>query len=127
MRRDECMTQADDVASTKREGWRPSERLVDALAVATRLHADQTRKSTTIPYVSHLNGACSIALDHRANEDEAIAALLHDAIEDADDIAAARDAVAAFGPRVVHIVEACSDGTLQSPALRSRRPWGGPR
>src|SRR5215218_2448883 len=105
------MTDADEAVDTPRASWRPSERLVDALAVATRLHAEQLRKSTTIPYVSHLYGACSIALDYGANEDEAIAALLHDAIEDADDTGAAREAVAAFGPRVVHIVEACTDGT----------------
>jgi (p)ppGpp synthase/HD superfamily hydrolase len=105
------VTEADEGAQTPRDGWRPSERLIEALAVATRLHATQVRKSTTIPYVSHLYGACSIALDYGANEDEAIAALLHDAIEDADDTQAAREAVAAFGPRVLHIVEACTDGT----------------
>src|SRR5829696_7678243 len=105
------MTDTDGVVDTPRTGWRPTDRLIEALAVATRLHADQVRKSTTIPYVSHLYGACSIALDYGANEDEAIAALLHDAIEDADDTHAARGAVAAFGPRVVHIVEACTDGT----------------
>jgi (p)ppGpp synthase/HD superfamily hydrolase len=105
------MTDADEGSGRARGGWQPSERLIDALAVATRLHATQVRKSTTIPYVSHLYGACSIALDYGANEDEAIGALLHDAIEDADDIQAAREAVAAFGPRVVHIVEACTDGT----------------
>src|SRR4051812_4948627 len=105
------MTDADEATSTTKDRWRPTERLIEALAVATRLHADQVRKSTTIPYVSHLYGACSIALDYGANEDEAIAALLHDAIEDADDTQAARDAVAAFAPRVVHIVEACTDGT----------------
>src|SRR3954451_11609411 len=105
------MTDADEATSTTKDRWRPTERLIEALAVATRLHADQLRKGTPIPYVSHLYGACSIALDYGANEDEAIAALLHDAIEDADDTQAARDAVAAFGPRVVHIVEACTDGT----------------
>src|SRR5215218_8259282 len=105
------MTDGNGAAVAPRAGWSPTERLIEALAVATRLHADQVRKSTTIPYVSHLYGACSIALDYGANEDEAIAALLHDAIEDADDTQAARDAVAAFGPRVVHIVEACTDGT----------------
>jgi (p)ppGpp synthase/HD superfamily hydrolase len=105
------MIHAEDASDAAVERWTPSERLIAALAVATRLHADQVRKGTTIPYVSHLYGACSIALDYGANEDEAIAALLHDAIEDADDTQAARDAVAAFGPRVVHIVEACTDGT----------------
>ncbi len=105
------MSDDDGDVPTETGRWRPSERLIDALAVATMLHADQVRKSTTIPYVSHLYGACSIALDYGATEDQAIAALLHDAIEDADDTQAAREAVATFGPRVVRIVEACTDGT----------------
>ena len=60
-----------------------SARYADALQLACSLHACQPRKGTTIPYVSHLLAVSSIALEHGANEDEAIAALLHDAVEDA--------------------------------------------
>ena len=59
-----------------------SERFTDALTFATQLHANQTRKGGGVPYISHLLGVASIALEYGANEDEAIAALLHDAIED---------------------------------------------
>src|SRR4051794_35220476 len=51
-------------------------RFADALVVAHALHSAQTRKGTDVPYVSHLLGTCAIALEHGANEDQAIAALL---------------------------------------------------
>ena len=60
-----------------------SSRFAEALRDAADLHAKQFRKGTTIPYIAHLLGVASIALHHGADEDEAIAALLHDAIEDA--------------------------------------------
>ena len=53
-----------------------------ALAYATELHAGQTRKGTPIPYISHLLAVASLAFEYGADEDEAIAALLHDAVED---------------------------------------------
>ena len=53
-----------------------------ALVYAAELHADQVRKGSKVPYISHLLGVASIALEYGADEDEAIAALLHDAIED---------------------------------------------
>ncbi|TMC82880.1 MAG: bifunctional (p)ppGpp synthetase/guanosine-3',5'-bis(diphosphate) 3'-pyrophosphohydrolase, partial [Chloroflexi bacterium] len=59
-----------------------SSRFEEALVFATRLHAGQRRKGTAIPYVAHLLGVTSIVLEQGGNEDEAIAALLHDAIED---------------------------------------------
>ena len=59
-----------------------STRFEEALVFATQLHREQTRKGTTIPYIAHLLGVTSIVLEHGGNEDEAIAALLHDAIED---------------------------------------------
>ena len=99
-----------------------SERLIDALAVAARLHAGQRRKGSDIPYLSHLLGTCAIALDYGAGEDEAIAALLHDAIEDVQPTAVARAAVAAFGPEVLRIVEGCTDAdTHPKPPWRDRK------
>jgi (p)ppGpp synthase/HD superfamily hydrolase len=97
-------------------------RLIDALGVAARLHATQQRKGTAIPYLSHLLGACSIALDYGADEDEAIAALLHDAIEDVEPVEEARAAVAGFGERVLHIVEGCTDSDVHpKPPWRDRK------
>ena len=95
-----------------------SPQLIQALETAARLHATQSRKGTRIPYLAHLLGTCAIALEYGANEDEAIAALLHDAIEDVTPTRDAREAVAAFGPEVLRTVEACTD-TDQHP----KPPW----
>jgi (p)ppGpp synthase/HD superfamily hydrolase len=91
------------------EPWLYSERLLKALAAAAQMHAAQRRKGTNIPYLSHLIGTCAIALDYGADEEEAISALLHDAIEDVTPTEAARAAVAGFGERVLRIVEGCTD------------------
>ena len=95
-----------------------SPRLIEALGVASRLHAPQRRKGSGVPYLAHLLGTCSIALEYGADEDEAIAALLHDAIEDVEPVEEARAAVAAFGDRVLRIVEGCTD-TDEHP----KPPW----
>ena len=58
------------------------DRLAEAAGYAIELHARQSRKGTTIPYVVHLFAVCSLALEDGADEDEAIAALLHDGPED---------------------------------------------
>ena len=113
----------DDNSATKPRGsWYPSSRIVDAVAAAVRIHGTQMRKGTKIPYLSHLLGACSIALDYGANEDEAIAALLHDAIEDGRPIDTARNTVWGFGEEVGRIVEGCTDSdTDPKPPWRERK------
>ncbi len=99
-----------------------SERFDRALATASRLHREQTRKGTDIPYVSHLMGTCSIALEYGANEDQAIAALLHDVIEDVEPADRARTEVGAFGPEVLRIVEGCTDSDRHpKPPWRERK------
>lgn len=96
-------------------------RLSDALAVAVRLHAGQVRKGTTVPYVSHLLGTCAIALEYDADEDQAIAALLHDTIEDCDPTVA-RAEVDRFGQVVPALVEACTDTDVSpKPPWRQRK------
>lgn len=90
----------------------------DALLYATRLHADQLRKGSHTPYVGHLLGVAALVLEDGGDEDEAVAALLHDAAEDQGGrprLDAIRDR---FGARVATIVEECSD-TL-SPV---KEPW----
>ena len=59
-----------------------TERIGRALGLAVEAHDGQKRKGTEIPYLAHPMGVASIALDHGADEDQAIAALLHDAVED---------------------------------------------
>ena len=103
-----------------------SPRFSEALRGAADLHAKQVRKGTTIPYVAHLLGVASIALQHGADEDEAIAALLHDAIEDAPEELGAewvrRWLSFRFGDRVREIVEACTDADVKpKPAWRVRK------
>ena len=92
----------DDAACTPTSRGAPtrpvhSERLARAAQVAAELHSTQVRKGTTIPYVSHLFGTCAIALEYGANEDQAIAALLHDSIEDIEPTDQVRASVGKFG------------------------------
>lgn len=102
--------------------WQYSDRLIAAMAAAAQIHGSQVRTGTTIPYLSHLLGACAIALDYGAGEDEAIAALLHDAIEDGQPTAAARATVWSFGDEVGRIVEGCTDADSHpKPPWRERK------
>jgi len=84
-------------------------RFVEALAYATQVHAGQSRKGTTVPYVSHVLGVCALVLEDGGGEDEAIAALLHDAVEDGGGPPVLEEIRRRFGDRVAEIVWACSD------------------
>jgi len=84
-------------------------RFDEALAYASRAHWRQVRKATDVPYVAHLLAVASLVLEHGGGEDEAIAALLHDAVEDAGGAPRRDDVRARFGDDVVRIVDACSD------------------
>jgi len=93
-----------------------------ALAYAARLHATQFRKGTTRPYVAHLLGVTSIVLTHGGDEDDAIAALLHDAVEDQGGKPLLREIRTRFGARVARIVDACTDAdTYPKPPWRARK------
>ena len=98
-------------------------RFIEALAMAVQLHAEHSRKGSKIPYVSHLLGVASIALEHGADEEQAIAALLHDAIEDQPRGGETKqDILKAFGSRVLGIVEGCSDSDGQNkPSWKERK------
>lgn len=95
-----------------------SRRFDKALVYARKLHRKQLRKGTDIPYVSHLLAVTAIVLEHGGTEDEAIAALLHDAVEDQGG-SETREAIRKrFGEDVAAIVDGCSDAdTLPKP------PW----
>lgn len=99
-----------------------SRKFDEALVYASVIHAAQTRKGTTVPYLSHLLAVASIALEHGATEDEAIGALLHDAAEDQGGVRRLDDIGARFGEVVRAIVLGCSD-TLEEekPAWRIRK------
>ena len=93
-----------------------------ALVYAHEAHRDQIRKSSAIPYVSHLLAVASLVLEDGGDEDEAIAALLHDSVEDQGGTDRLEDVRAKFGRRVAAIVDSCSDTVVQpKPPWRSRR------
>jgi len=96
-------------------------RFAAALAYAEHLHRTQTRKGNDVPYIAHLMAVCATVLEWGGDEDAAIAALLHDAVEDQgglETLAVIRDR---FGDRVANIVAACSDST--STDSTQKAPW----
>ena len=95
------------------------ERFQEALRYATALHATQVRKGTKIPYVSHLLSACALVLENGGNEDEAIAALLHDAVEDQGGAPILAEIERRFGASVAAIVAGCTD----SDTVGEKPPW----
>lgn len=92
-----------------------STRLAKALALAEEAHDGQVRKGTTVPYIAHPMAVATLVLECGGNEDQAVAALLHDAIEDGGS-AYAKRINAGFGREVLALVEACTDGTAESKA-----------
>lgn len=99
-----------------------TERFTEALSLACELHRTQERKGTGIPYVAHLLAAASIALEHGASEDEAIAALLHDSVEDQGGAETAKLVRERFGDIVGDIVEGCTDAdVIPKPPWRARK------
>lgn len=93
-------------------------RLADAFRFAANTHAGQFRNKTKIPYVTHLMGVSSIALEYGGDEDQAMAALLHDAPEDHGGRPMLDEIRSKFGDRVAEIVEGCTD-TFEDP----KPPW----
>lgn len=95
-----------------------SPRFDDALIYAHQLHADQTRKGTTVPYIGHLLAVTAIVIENGGAEDEVIAALLHDAVEDAGGAETLEEIRRRFGEKVAAIVDGLTD-TDQTP----KPPW----
>lgn len=96
-------------------------RYTEAVGYAVAVHATQVRKETDIPYVAHLLGVSSLVLEAGGDEDQAIAGLLHDAVEDAGGLPRLADIRARFGEDVAGIVLACSDST--DPAWKAVTPY----
>ena len=95
-----------------------TERFEEALGYAAHLHALQKRKGTSIPYVAHLLSVTSLVLENGGDEDQAIAALLHDAVEDQGGLPTLREIRRLFGERVARIVDGCTDAYV-----RPKPPW----
>jgi len=91
---------------------------VDAFRYALELHGQQRRKGSGIPYIAHLLAVAALVLEDGGDQDQAIAALLHDAVEDQGGLQTLESIEARFGPCVAKIVEQCSD-TMETP----KPPW----
>jgi (p)ppGpp synthase/HD superfamily hydrolase len=93
-----------------------------AFQFAAKKHAGQTRKASTIPYIAHLMGVASLVLEAGGDEDLAIAALLHDVVEDCGGAPMLKEVRRRFGKRVAHIVDGCTDAdTDPKPPWRERK------
>ncbi|MDO5553173.1 MAG: 2-amino-4-hydroxy-6-hydroxymethyldihydropteridine diphosphokinase [Planctomycetia bacterium] len=98
-----------------------TERFAAALAWADELHRSQFRKGGKTPYVSHLLRVAGLALEFGADEETAIAALLHDAVEDQGGLETADEIERRFGKRVRKLVCDCSDSMTGRAC--PKKPW----
>jgi len=89
-------------------------RFEQALLFATRKHAGQLRKGTPAPYISHLIAVAGLVLEAGGDEDLAIAALLHDVVEDCGGKPMLKEVRRRFGKRVAKVVDGCTD-TYETP------------
>ena len=121
-RSDPCSGYGDGMAAERDESDAEipvlGERFAEALQFAAATHRRQTRKGSGIPYLGHLLGVCSLVIEDGGSEDEAIAALLHDAVEDQGGQPMLDEIRGRFDEHVATIVRACSD-TLETP----KPPW----
>lgn len=87
----------------------PNGRLASAMTYAALIHGTQKRKGTNIPYVSHLMSVSALVMEFGGDEDQAIAGMLHDALED---VGHEHETIIRtnYGSRVADIVRACTDG-----------------
>jgi GTP pyrophosphokinase len=103
-------------------GIKLGRRFLHGFEFASKKHGGQTRKASTIPYIAHLMGVASLVLEAGGDEDLAIAALLHDVVEDCGGEPMLREVRRRFGPRVAKIVDGCTDSYATSYAT-PKAPW----
>jgi (p)ppGpp synthase/HD superfamily hydrolase len=113
---------AKATAVKQRSAVRLGPRFLRGFRFAAEKHAGQTRKASTIPYIAHLMGVASLVLEFGGDEDLAIAALLHDVVEDCGGASMLKEVRRRFGRRVAKIVEGCTDSdTDPKPPWRERK------
>jgi (p)ppGpp synthase/HD superfamily hydrolase len=99
-----------------------TQRFIGALTLALDLHRLQLRKGTTIPYASHLLAVTALVLEHGGTEDQAIAAALHDAVEDQGGPSTLDRIWSQFGPDVARLVQSLTDAdSTPKPPWRERK------
>jgi (p)ppGpp synthase/HD superfamily hydrolase len=99
-----------------------TERFTDTLVYATQLHATQTRKGKSTPYIAHLLSVTALVLEDEGSENEAIAALLHDALEDQPGKTSPEKILQQFGQPVLDLILACTD-TPEGYQGGPKPPW----
>jgi (p)ppGpp synthase/HD superfamily hydrolase len=108
--------------STLQPSGKLGSRFNAAFLFAAEKHATQTRKKTDVPYISHLMSVAALVLEAGGGEDEAVAALLHDVVEDCGGHPVLEEIRERFGPRVAKIVEGCTDAyTIPKPPWKARK------
>jgi (p)ppGpp synthase/HD superfamily hydrolase len=108
-----------EASKTKKARVRPfSSKFRQAMQYAARVHAKQIRKKTNRPYIGHLMSVAAIVIEYGGDEEMAIAALLHDAVEDQGGLPRLREIRKKFGKRVARIVDGCTDSYSQP-----KPPW----
>lgn len=106
----------------RKTGVKLGPRFLRAFQFAAEKHAGQTRKASTIPYIAHLMGVASLVLEAGGDEDLAIAALLHDVVEDCGGAPMLKEVRRRFGSRVAKVVDGCTDtDTDPKPPWRERK------
>jgi len=106
----------------RKRSIKPGPRFLRAFLFAAEKHKGQTRKASTIPYIAHLMGVASLVLEAGGDEDLAIAALLHDVVEDCGGAPMLKDVRRRFGQRVAKVVDGCTDAdTYPKPPWRERK------
>ena len=102
--------------------WQLSSRFDEAFLYAHEAHRNQRRKKTDRPYISHLMGVASLVLQYGGDEEQAIAALLHDVVEDCGGAPRLAEIRGKFGERVARIVDGCTDSDeIPKPPWRERK------
>jgi (p)ppGpp synthase/HD superfamily hydrolase len=97
-------------------------RFVQAFDFAFEKHAGQVRKASSVPYIAHLMGVAALVLEFGGDEDMAIAALLHDVVEDCGGAPMLKEIKRRFGGRVAKIVDGCTDSdTYPRPPWQARK------
>jgi (p)ppGpp synthase/HD superfamily hydrolase len=92
-----------------------TDRFLGAVAMAQEVHGRSRRTGTAVPYMAHLLVVTGLVLEDGGDEDQAIAALLHDSVEDGGGPRVLERIERTFGPRVAAIVEGCSDTVEEDP------------
>jgi (p)ppGpp synthase/HD superfamily hydrolase len=108
--------------SSRQSSAKLGARFNEAFLFASEKHASQTRKKTDVPYISHLMSVASLVLEAGGGEDEGVAALLHDVVEDCGGHPVLEEIRLRFGDRVATIVEGCTDAyTIPKPPWKQRK------